>query len=400
MADPTRYPLITSLLEAQAFAARYPVVAEIIEADFKTAEKKFVEYGIEADEIKNYFEQFKTLKPRIKEATDRDIDQWVKKGWEKFKTFVDELKGTKSKQQLKKSGQQGLGADIPDAELVAENEDWWVYRITSHSAARVVGAKTHWCIVASQKHWDHESKDSNFYFLISKNIPAPGSHEEPHEGCDIGCISDPWAKIALEVTKKTGRKQYWDVRDKSHDRLPTEISASLPSFPVSASSNIVVDGKSYTWQQFAVAEGLTVKGDLDLRKMDSKLPNNLTVGGTLFLNRNTDTLPSGLKVGSLDISKSNNIGELPPDIQIKNDFNAEFSLLHSIPALKLKGDLTISDSAISALPSGLEVGGDLDIMNTQITSLPEDLKVGGAIFVDDPDSDEIEVPEHLKDLIH
>ena len=69
MADPTRYPLITSLLEAQAFAARYPVVAEIIEADFKTAEKKFVEYGIEADEIKNYFEQFKTLKPRIEILT-------------------------------------------------------------------------------------------------------------------------------------------------------------------------------------------------------------------------------------------------------------------------------------------------------------------------------------------
>ena len=84
-----RYPVISTLLLSQ----RYPVtasllLAEVVEADFKTAKKKFEEAGTPTEQIKEYFDQFKALKSRIKEDTDRDIDRWAKQGWEKFKSFV------------------------------------------------------------------------------------------------------------------------------------------------------------------------------------------------------------------------------------------------------------------------------------------------------------------------
>ena len=379
-----QYPALAHVLgEATGsvfrFTAAYPVLADILLSDFKTAEKKFAGQGIVTEEIKDYFEHFKALKPRIQEATERDIDQWARKGWEQFKAFVDELKGTKSKTQLKKSGHEFVGKDIPGADLIAENGDWWVYSITSHEAARIIGSKTAWCIVANRSHWDNYSKKANFYFIIS---------ETPRE--------KPWNKIALQVDKKTKRKTYWDEMDHSMSELPAELN--VPLFEISTQSNIVVNGKAYKPEQFTAAEGLVVKGDLDLREVEVMLPRNLTVGGMLKVNRYLTELPAGLKVGSLDLTWSR-IEELPADIVITKSLEAASSGLKSLPSLQLKGDLTLFESDITTLPSGLKVGGELDLMETQVKVLPKDLKVGIAIFVDDVD--EVEAPtKKLKDLLH
>jgi hypothetical protein len=42
-----------------------------------------------------------------------------------------------------------------------------------------------------------------------------------------------------------------------------------------------------------------------------------------------------------------------------------------------KGDLDLSNTPITSLPSSLNVGGNLKLYNTPIISLPSDLKVGG-----------------------
>jgi hypothetical protein len=147
-------------------------------------------------------------------------------------------------------------------------------------------------------------------------------------------------------------------------------------------------------------KNLTIKGDLIVPSGQESLPENLTVTGTLNLAKTLiRELPTGMKVGSLNLFGLSRLTSLPADIQITKDLNAEFSGLESIPPLKLKGDLVLSDTDIQSLPEGLSVGGELDIMNTAIKTLPKKLKVGTAIFVDDVDAFEGVSPA-LKALLH
>jgi hypothetical protein len=47
-----------------------------------------------------------------------------------------------------------------------------------------------------------------------------------------------------------------------------------------------------------------------------------------------------------------------------------------------KGDLNLSNTLITSLPSNLlKVGGDLNLKNTQITSLPDNLRVNGYLKI-------------------
>ena len=206
------YPYISTLL----LGDRYPTTAQLIlaqdekvEADFKTAKKKFIEQGAPDDQVKEYFEQFKALKPRIQDAEQRDIDSWAKQGWDKFQTFVDELKGTKSKNQIKKQEKS------EGAELIAENDDWKVYKITSHEASKRYGSNTKWCITQDEDtHWASYAKKYNFYFIISKKKRE-----------------SPWNKIALMVDTD-GKETFWDETDKDHGPgdLPADISYTIPDF--------------------------------------------------------------------------------------------------------------------------------------------------------------------------
>ena len=70
-----------------------PVLAE----DFKTAEKKFVAQGADLESVKKTISAFKAVKDRIKDAGERDIDQWAKKSFKEFSEFVEKLSSTKSK---------------------------------------------------------------------------------------------------------------------------------------------------------------------------------------------------------------------------------------------------------------------------------------------------------------
>lgn len=148
--------------------------------------------------------------------------------------------------------------------------------------------------------------------------------------------------------------------------------------------------------EIPLPSNLTVEGDLILSEGATLKPNT-TVGGELKVNPQTKELPSGLSVGSLDMFRSS-LTQIPADIKITDNLNAEFSQLKSIPSLNLSGDLTLSDSFVSAIPENTSVGGELDIMNTSIKVLPESLQVGKAIFVDD--EDEMQIPNHLKSKVY
>jgi hypothetical protein len=177
------------------------ILQKIILADFKTTKKKFIDQGIEEDQIDTYFDDFKFLKDhnKIRSIEDKNIDNWGKKPWEEFVEFVDELKTEKSKseeiREMKKEG----------AELVAEDDNWRVYKITTYEASRTYGSGK-WCITRDEKWWKKYNRRSQFYFMLSKTRPE----------------NDDWHKIALQLGKN-GKKTYWDNTDTSHKKLPSDI---------------------------------------------------------------------------------------------------------------------------------------------------------------------------------
>ena len=113
-------------------------LANIVVADFKSVKKKFLKQEIEEEEIDEYIDLFKKLKDgnRITKVEEKNIDNWGKKSFEEFKEFLDELKETKSKTQLKKLKK------MQGAELVAENDDWYVYKMTEKDAVDFYGSGT------------------------------------------------------------------------------------------------------------------------------------------------------------------------------------------------------------------------------------------------------------------
>ncbi len=173
--------------------------------DFKTAEMKFLAQGAEEEAVKKTISAFKSVKDRITDPKERDIDQWAKKSFEEFKEFVEKLASTKSKNAEKKL------AKMEGAELVAENAGWLVYKIHSHEACLSYGSGTQWCITQKDGRYWKQYSGSQFYFLISKTKDE----------------SDEWYKIAVQV-ERTGKVTYWDATDTRHDSLPDELG--VPEF--------------------------------------------------------------------------------------------------------------------------------------------------------------------------
>lgn len=175
----------------------------VIVADFKTVTKKFIGLGIDKDLVDSYIEDFKSLKNknRIKKTEDKNIDNWGKKPWEDFVEFVDTLKKEKSKTEEKKLKK------MEGAELKAEDDNWLVYKITTHDAAKIYGAGTKWCITQeSSSWWNKYIRRNEFYFLLSKTLDE----------------KDPFYKIAMQCGRR-GKIFYWDATDKRHDSLPGSL---------------------------------------------------------------------------------------------------------------------------------------------------------------------------------
>ena len=185
-----------------------------IVADFKSVEKKFEDQGYEKEKIKKYLDLFKSLRDAHKlKDKEKDIDTWGKKDFKEFEEFVDEKSGEKKHiRQLK---------EMEGAELIVENEDWFVYLITSPEASKRYGDGSKWCITQPQW-WKKYQRRMTFYFLISKKLDP----------------SDKWFKIAVQLPKK-GEPAYWDAQDASHKELPKNLN--VPEFEMKPKETSAVD---------------------------------------------------------------------------------------------------------------------------------------------------------------
>jgi len=187
---------------------------EVVTADFKTAQKKFEKQGIPPKEIKYYLSSFKDLKPKIKNTKQKDIDYWATQTWDVFKTFVDTISKNKSKSEDIKQSK------ITGANLVFEDDNWYVYKILSYEAAKYYGKGTKWCITRKgEEDWSKFSEigwrslqHERFYFLISKTRNE----------------NDPFYKIVANIMSKNEKPIFWDARNVETNR--ESIESILPNY--------------------------------------------------------------------------------------------------------------------------------------------------------------------------
>ena len=179
--------------------------------DYKSAKAKLVEKGASEDEADSLIARHKELKKLNRlDKSLIDIDRVVKE------FSPSELKqklfglSTQTKSEIKKR---------VEGKIVAENDEYWVYKIdTSEDAYRFHGL-TRWCICSGSKeqaksHFEYYSNGYKnvFYFFVRKQITEP---------------SNVWNYIALQ--RRTYEYDvYWDMKDNSHEL--SDIPVELPEF--------------------------------------------------------------------------------------------------------------------------------------------------------------------------
>ena len=190
----------------------------IVRSDYTTVLKKFMDQGSNRDEIEEYIALYKELKTRdkIKNNDEKNIDWWGKKTFLEFKEFVDKFRDVKTKTEERKLKK------MEGAELVAENDDYWVYKITNHEAVRLYGSGTKWCITQENPRWWNKYRIRNdFYFYIAK-------HKDK---------TDPLYKVAMTIDYK-GKTSYWDATDAHTSEPPTKVDYTFPDKELKGGSNI------------------------------------------------------------------------------------------------------------------------------------------------------------------
>jgi hypothetical protein len=111
--------------------------------------------------------RFLEIKKRLK-SPENDIYYWIKnKSVDDLERVVSELENSKSSTQQRKDAGDG-------AKLVAENNYWKVYHITTFEASQKYGRDTKWCITGAlgdgSFYWDNYiAKGVQFYFCIAKD---------------------------------------------------------------------------------------------------------------------------------------------------------------------------------------------------------------------------------------
>jgi hypothetical protein len=117
------------------------------------------------------------------------------------------------------------------------------------------------------------------------------------------------------------------------------------------------------------------------------LPEGLAIKGNLDLSEYALTeLPAFLEVrGDLKIVGSA-IRELPRGLRVTGNLLAAKSRLQRLPVEHgIARSIDVSSTMITELPDGLEVDGDLDLSDTMLRKLPEDLVVTGHLKMEATD---------------
>lgn len=170
--------------------------------------------GITDSEATQLVDDFTKAKDKgmIKLNNDRNLQLWMKKPALDFKKFVNELKNIKSNTELR------VLTKNEGAELLFEDNYWYVYHIKNYGACKIYGSGTKWCIT-QKSNWEEytasEESTSIFYFIISKVLPD----------------TDLYYKIAARV-KSDGIEYYISNDDEvSRNDIISHLNLSDITFP-------------------------------------------------------------------------------------------------------------------------------------------------------------------------
>ena len=116
----------------------------------------------------DYADKFLAIKHRLK-SPENDLYYWIKnKEPQELIDTINNLESTATNKEVRDESKSG-------GILVAENEDWKVYHITTFEASQFYGRDTKWCITGidnnGDKQWKdyHDRRGVEFYFFIKKN---------------------------------------------------------------------------------------------------------------------------------------------------------------------------------------------------------------------------------------
>lgn len=123
--------------------------SELILEDFKTAKVAFANQGISPDEIDLHIANYRELNKKNQfQGDEKNIDWWVKQGWDAFKSRVNILAQTPTKTTLKRSKLEGkyIQLDSPSA-------DWDLFVPLDKEASCNIGKGTDWCTTKREQNY-------------------------------------------------------------------------------------------------------------------------------------------------------------------------------------------------------------------------------------------------------
>lgn len=338
-------------LNNRIIKALYEVkINRIINESYATVKERFIKDGADKAEVKSLLDLHKKLKDmkRLK-SEEINIDVLAK-----GKTF-DEFKSFMSRYSEKDTATKTDKFNKLKNKIVAENDEWVVYKIDTAEEAYIFHGLTNWCIISgsesdAEKYFDRYvfRQSSNFYFIVRKKS-----------------INDKWDYIALQLRKN--EKTYWDKNDYSHRTLPKDLN--VPKLNVKYEPAVRVIPNSWKLNSDGT---YNVNGDVDLEQFKHFVSSDGKL--TLKFNKVTGNFVcSTLGLTSLEGCPK----------EIDGNFNCSFNNLTSLKGApkEVSGDFECQYNSLTSLEGAPEeVGGIFFCSNNKLVSLKGCPKKVGGVF--------------------
>ena len=158
---------------------------------YPQAQAAFIQAGADTAAVQKTIADFKQLVTRnqVKDVNQKNIDWWVKQGWDKFNQFVKQAAAVPSKSQIEKKKLPGQSINLID------NANWLVLVPIDKDASCFHGKNSDWCTTkVHQGNFEHYFYENKITLIYCFNKSSGGM----------------WA---IAAHKKTDKMEMFDQKD-------------------------------------------------------------------------------------------------------------------------------------------------------------------------------------------
>jgi len=175
-----------------------------------------------SEEAKSYVDKFfNDIRHKETFAIKKDINYWVKQGFDSFKTYIDNFKSNK---QIKSSLNNLEQVDSGNGKRLDIIDGYEIWRVDSYRASKFLGrtyknVSTNWCISSNDHvlfNEPHTDEHVRYYFLI-KQEPIRDNEE-----------LKKWNKVGIKVTPEN-TLTFWDTTNNIDNNKVEKKLNQLPS---------------------------------------------------------------------------------------------------------------------------------------------------------------------------